>query len=265
MNLKRLLSGTLLARPRPWCLQSRYRSSETGLMKVLVAGATGGCRRLVVRRLSDLCIATQILTRDARRAALLGPVEVVEGNALSLEDCRRAIDGCDAVICTLGDRWVPADGRIVDGEGVINLAKAAEQAGVRRFILVSSLGVGDSWSPFFVRWLFWLLRVMPIVRKKGRSEAYLRSSGLQWTILRPGFLSNLRMRGEPTLLPVTGRAPGSTTRQAVADVAVRCLQSENAIGQAFTVVDHLMRWFTWRGKPIHLDVPWAAWLRPVPS
>jgi uncharacterized protein YbjT (DUF2867 family) len=230
-------------------------------MKVLVAGATGGCGRLVVRRLSELGIATQVLTRDARRAASVGPVEVVEGNALSPEDCRRAIEGCQAVICTLGDRWVPADGRIVDGDGIINLAKAAEVAGARRFVLVSSLGAGDSWMPFFVRWLFWVLRVMPIMQEKTRSEAYVRSSGLQWTILRPGFLTNFRMRGEPVLLPVTGRAPGLTTRQAVADVAVRCLQSENAIDQAFTVVDHLMRWAIWRGKPIHLDAPWAAWPR----
>jgi uncharacterized protein YbjT (DUF2867 family) len=230
-------------------------------MKILVAGATGGCGRLVVRRLSQLCIATQVLTRDARRAISLGPVEVVEGTALSLEDCGRAAEGCQAVICTLGDRWVPPDGRIVDGEGIINLAKTAERAGVRRFILVSSLGVGDSWSPFFVRWFFRLLRAMPIFREKGRSEEYVRSSGLQWTILRPGFLTNFRMHAEPVLLSVTGRAPGLTTRQAVADVAVRCLQSENAIGQAFTVVDHLMRWAIWRGKRIHLDVRWAAWPR----
>jgi uncharacterized protein YbjT (DUF2867 family) len=228
-------------------------------MKVLVAGATGGCGHLVVRRLSDLGMATQVLTRDAHRAASLGPVEVIEGNALSPDDCRRALAGCQAVICTLGDRWVPPDGHIVDGEGVINLAKATQRAGVRRFILVSSLGIGDSWAPFFVRWFFRLLGVMPIFREKGRSEAYVRSSGLQWTILRPGFLTNFRMRGAPVLLPVTGRAPGLPTRQAVADVAVRSLQSEIAIGQAFTVVDHLMRWAIWRGKPINLDVPWAAW------
>jgi uncharacterized protein YbjT (DUF2867 family) len=112
-----------------------------------------------------------------------------------------------------------------------------------------------------VRWLFRLLGVMPIIQEKARSEGYVRSSGLQWTILRPGFLTNFCMRGQPVLLPVTGRAPGLTTRQAVGDVAVRCLQSEDAIGQAFTVVNHLMRWAIWRGKPIHLDVPWAAWPR----
>ena len=232
-------------------------------MKILVAGATGGCGRLVVRRLNELGIATQVLTRDARRAALLGPVAVVEGNALSPEDCRRAIEGCEAVICTLGDRWMPADGRIVDGNGVINLARAAEQSGARRFILVSTLGLGDSWMPFFADWLLRLLGVMPIFKAKARSEAYVRSSALQWTILRPGFLSNFRMRAEPVLLPPSGRAPGFTTRQAVADVAVRCLQSHSAIGQAFTVVDHLVRWAIWRGKPIPLDVPWAAWPRQV--
>jgi uncharacterized protein YbjT (DUF2867 family) len=63
-------------------------------MKTLVAGATGGCGRLVVCRLADLGISARVLTRDARRAAPLGPVEVVEGNALSTEDCRRAIEGC---------------------------------------------------------------------------------------------------------------------------------------------------------------------------
>jgi hypothetical protein len=74
-------------------------------------------------------------------------------------------------------------------------------------------------------------------------------------------LTNFCMRGEPVLLPVPGRAPGLTTRQAVADVAIRCLQSANAIDRAFTVVDHLMRWAIWRGKPIHLDVPWEEWHR----
>jgi len=52
-------------------------------MKVLVAGGTGGCGRLVVRRLSELGTAARVLTRDARRAASLGSVEVLEGNALS--------------------------------------------------------------------------------------------------------------------------------------------------------------------------------------
>src|SRR5215470_7468934 len=56
----------------------------------------------------DKRIAAQILTRDARQTTSLGPVEVVESNALSPEDCRCARDRCQAVICTLEDCWVPA-------------------------------------------------------------------------------------------------------------------------------------------------------------
>lgn len=225
-------------------------------MKVLVAGATGGCGRLIVRRLTDLGISTRVFTRDARRAGALGDVEVVEGNALSADDCRRAVEGCHAVICALGERWVPRDHRIVDGDGVINLAEAACRAGARRFILVSGSII---WAPFFIRWFFHALRVMPIAEEKVRSEAFIRSSELAWTILWPGFLSNSRVRAEPLLLPESGRAPGLTSKQAVADVAVRCLNSENAIGQVFIVVDRSVRWGIWRGKPVHLDVPWTEW------
>lgn len=231
-------------------------------MKVLVAGATGGCGRLVVLRLAALGFDARVLTRDARRAESLGQVDVIEGNALSPEDCGRATEGCQAVICTLGDRWVPRDGRIVDGDGIINLARAAELAGARRFILVSGAG---AWAPFFVHWLFLLLRVMPIIREKVRSEAYMRSSGLEWTIFHPGFLTNFEMRAEPILVPPEVPVPGLTSRQAVADVAVRCLQSETAINHAYTVVDHSMRRAIWRGTPIQLDVPWAPWPRQAPS
>jgi len=232
-------------------------------VKVLVAGATGGCGRLVVRRLAELCIETRVLTRDTRRAAQFGSIDVVEGNALSPEDCSRATEGCQAVICALGDRRVPTNRRIVDGDGIINLAGSAERAGAGRFVLVSSLGVGDSWdwTPFFMRWFGRVMKVMPILREKERSEEYVRSSTLQWTILRPGFLTNLRVRAEPVLLPDTGRVPGLSSKQGVADVAVRCLQSQNAVDQVFTVVDQCARWFIWRGRPVHLDVPWIAWPR----
>lgn len=219
---------------------------------------------MIVHRLASLRVPTRVLTREASRAASLGCVEVVQGTAFSLEDCRRATESCEAVICTVGEHRVPTDGRIVDGEGVINLAVAAEQTGVDRFILVSTLGAGDSWDwlPFIVRGFFHLMGLKPILHEKARSEEYLRSSRLRWTILRPGFLTNARMRSEPVLLPPSGRVPGVTAREAVADVTVRCLRSENGVGQTFTVVDGLMRWAIWKGPPIKLDVPWASW-RPT--
>jgi uncharacterized protein YbjT (DUF2867 family) len=231
----------------------------TSLRRVLVAGGTGGTGRLAVRRLCRLRIPARILTRDRRRARGAGPVEVVQGDALVEEDCRRAVDGCAGVICAVGvpkPRW---RGPCVDGDGIINLARAAEQAGVRRFVLVSSLGVGDSmeWMPLLVKGLFRLLNVAPLLREKARSEDYVRSSGLAWTILRPGLLHGGPMRSDP-VLTVTGRVPGVSGRQAVADVAVRCLRSDKARACVLALADGWVRpWL--QGEPFHLDVPWVRW------
>jgi uncharacterized protein YbjT (DUF2867 family) len=230
------------------------------MRKVLVAGATGGCGRLIVHRLIQLGIPVRALTRDSSRAPALAANEVAVGTALAPEDCRRAVEGCDEVICTLGDHAVPADRPIVDGEGIINLAEAAVRAGATRFVVVSSLGVGDSWGtiPAFVRWWFRRAGLVPILEAKARSEEWLRASPLRWTILRPGLLTNFQMRAEPVVLPASGLAPGISTRQGVADVAVRCLDSAGTVNQVFTVVDGWLR--SWvRGTPIRLDVPWVRW------
>ena len=61
------------------------------------------------------------------------------------------------------------------------------------------------------------------------------------------------------LLPPSGRVPGITNRQAVADVVVRCLDSDRAVRQTFTVVDGWLRTALWHGGPVRLDVPWQAW------
>jgi uncharacterized protein YbjT (DUF2867 family) len=231
----------------------------TPLRRVLVAGGTGGTGRQAVRRLGLLGIPTRILTRDPRRAAGLGPVEVVQGDVLVEDNCRRAVDGCEGVISAVGMRKTHWKGPSVDGDGIINLAQAAEQAGVRHFVVVSSLGVGDSWgwAPLPVKGFFRLINATAVLREKARSEEFVRSSGLAWTILRPGFLHGFRMRSDP-VLTVTGQAPGVCGRQAVADVAVRCLGTDNGRGRTLVIADGwTRRWL--RGEPFQLDVPWAPW------
>jgi uncharacterized protein YbjT (DUF2867 family) len=175
------------------------------------------------------------------------------------EDCRRAVDGCQSVICAVGVHSTRWQGQCVDGDGIINLARAAEQSGVRHFILVSSLGVGDSmeWMPIFVKAIFRLFNMAPLLCEKARSEAYVRASGLAWTILRPGLLHGGQMRSDP-VLTVTGRVPGITGRQAVADVAVRCLLSDKAHACILVIADGWLRpWL--QGEPYQLNVPWTRW------
>ena len=229
--------------------------------KALVAGATGGTGVRTLARLRQMGVGVRVFTRDRNRASRFQDTEVVEGNALVKSDCSRAIEGCDAVVCSIGERWTPKGRPIVDGDGIINLADAAAAAGARRFVLVSSLGVGETWAwlPFFVKWIFQLLGVVPILKEKERSETHLKSLQLDWTILRPAMLTNLQMGAEPFVVK-DGRAGGTTTRHAVADVAVRCLGSPNSIGTVLTVVDRCMR-FTLSGPgSFQLDMAWERWL-----
>lgn len=228
--------------------------------KVLIAGATRGVGVHVVRRLRQLDVACRVLARDRGRAEGLGDVEIVEGDAFDEAACKRAAEGCDAVICTIGERKVPKDRPIVDGDGIINLADAAMAAGARRFVLVSTLGSGESWNwlPFFVKGFFHAMRVLPILAEKTRSDAHVRGINLDWTILWPAYLTNRPLRAAP-LLTADGRAGGMTSRQATADVAVRCLASPNAIGKTIVVVDSAMRFTLSRGGPFALDAPWEAW------
>ncbi len=230
--------------------------------RVLIAGATGRVGACVVARLQQIGVGCRVLVRDKAQAAKLGNVEVVEGNALSVSDCRAAVEGCDAVVCTLGEYKIPNDRPLVDGAGVVNVADAAMAVGLRRFVLVSSLGSGDSWDwlPFPVKAYFYVLRARPILEAKTRSDAHVRSLDLDWTILWPAYLTNRPMQAEP-ILTSEGRAGGTSSRQAVADTAVRCLASPGAVGQTITVVDSFMR-FTFRGgSRIELDTPWEAWTK----
>ncbi len=224
-------------------------------MRVLVAGASRGVGLLACQRLVDLGHGVRGLSRSA------GPgiqgVEWQAGDLLDPATCASAVMGCEAVVCAAGERRVPEGREIVDGPGIVQLIDAARDAGVRRFVLVSSLGVGGSWHsvPFPVRWFFKASGSLPILEAKAVSEERLRESGISWTILHPGFLTNHRMRAEPFCRE--GIVPGLTTRQAVADVAVRSLQSRTAEERCLAVCN---RWLGWMAGPeCSLEVDWAGW------
>ncbi|MGA8331355.1 MAG: SDR family oxidoreductase, partial [Mycobacterium sp.] len=99
--------------------------------------------------------------------------------------------GHDAVVFSAGaGGGDPARTYAVDRDAAIRVIDAAEQAGVRRFVMVSYFGAGPDHGvppddPFF-----------PYAESKAAADAHLRGSGLDWTVLGPSWL---------TFEPATGR------------------------------------------------------------
>ncbi len=141
-----------------------------------------------------------------------------------------AFAGCDAVVFAAGGG---PDGNIerkrtVDLGGSLASIEAAAMAGVERFVQISVIGAdqpprtdrGDVWTAY--------------VEAKRDADAALRESGLDWTIIRPGSLTDDEGTGLVTLGDTVER--GQIPRADVAAVVVAVLDDPRSIGRQWDVV-----------------------------
>lgn len=247
-----------LSRPLLPSADSRFEG-----FKVLVAGSTGGVGRAVVRQLSEQGVPCRAMVRDGLRASQMLPsssegVEIVEGNVYNYRDCVRAMEGCNAVICCTGPkkRLDPFEPYKVDYEGNANLVAAAKSVGMKKFVLVTSIGCDDILFPLNALWgvLFW----------KKQGELALQRSGIDYTILRPGGLVTEPSagRGEGGLIvgpPDTfglppRRTPGSVLRTAIAEGCIAALVEPDASCKVLEVIQ----------KKEEPNLPWAQLFASIP-
>ncbi len=143
---------------------------------ILLTGGTGTVGRELVRLLQDSGQPHRVLTRSlesARRLEEAGSPAVV-GDVRHSADLAAAVSGCDIIISAMTG-FGPSSGAspaIVDRDGNLNLIRAAQGAGVERFVLFSVRGAGPE-------------HPLELNRMKFSAEQALRDSELGWTILRP--------------------------------------------------------------------------------
>jgi uncharacterized protein YbjT (DUF2867 family) len=146
-------------------------------------------------------------------------------------DFAAAFADCDAVVFAAGGG---PDGnverkRTVDLEGSLKSIEGARQAGIQRFVQISAIGVddplppdtGDVWRAY--------------VEAKRDADAALRESGLAWTILRPGRLTDDPPTGRVALGPDVAR--GEVTRADVAAVVAVVLDTPDSAGRQWNLVN----------------------------
>lgn len=166
-------------------------------MRVLIVGASGGTgRELVVQALEQGHRVTAFVRSPDRLRFHHERLALARGDVLDYASVERAVGGHDAVLSALGHkRWFYPN-RILS-EGTRHLVRAMEQQGVRRLVCETALGVGDSRGR---AGLYYTLFVAPLIlpfyfRDKERQESIIRTSSLDWTIVRPGMLTYGPRRG----------------------------------------------------------------------
>ncbi|MGK7957845.1 MAG: NAD(P)H-binding protein, partial [Crocosphaera sp.] len=129
----------------------------------------------------------------------------------------KAMTGCTVLLCATGARpsLDPSGPYQVDYDGTKNLVNVAKEQGIEQFVLVSSLCVSRFFHPLN---LFWL-----VLYWKKQAETYLESSGLKYTIVRPGGLKN-EDNSNPILVSSADTLfEGSIPRKKVAQICVDSL------------------------------------------
>ncbi|MBM3512939.1 MAG: SDR family oxidoreductase, partial [Alphaproteobacteria bacterium] len=153
---------------------------ETGLETVKALVAKGEAVTVMVRPVSNT---------EALKA--LGPkVTLVVGDALNADEVKKAFASGKfrAAVSSLGG----ARGeKRPDWEGNRNVTEAAKAAGIKRLVQVSAIGVGDSVVAVSEETIKFL---GPVYAEKIKAEDHLKASGLEYTIIRPGGLTD----GPPT-------------------------------------------------------------------
>lgn len=193
-------------------------------MRLLIVGASGGCGRWLTTLAHRRGHQVTVLVRPGAQLDLPADVRVVRGSALEPRDLDEALSGCDAVASCLGLRWTgwhpwsgvagPAD---LTANAASVLVPAMQRAGVRRLVVISAAGVGDSVSRLSPAWR-WMVGSGNLAVAYGdmaRMEDVLAASSLDWLAVRPVALLNGPPRGAAR--PVTRVHAWSTVRRS--DVA----------------------------------------------
>lgn len=206
-------------------------------MTILVTGAAGCLGNQTVKRLVADGRSVRALVRHKAKAALrlrgvADRVEIVEGDVTRPTSLAPAMDGVDSVIHYVaiamekGGQTYEA----VNYQGTVNVLKAAQSAGVKRFINMSQNGARSDLPYRFLA-------------SKGRAQEAVAASDLQWTALRPSAIFGPQdeffntfarlLKVTPLVFPLIGGGVAEFQPVSVDDVVeavIRCLDDERTVG-----------------------------------
>jgi uncharacterized protein YbjT (DUF2867 family) len=199
-------------------------------MDVLVAGGHGKVAMRLLRLLAAEGHRARGLIRNSGQAAdleALGAVAIL-GDLEAEASLAEYVQGADALVFAAGAG--PGSGperkRTVDLGGAVKLVDAALAVGVQRYVMISSIGADRPHAASG--------GMRPYLEAKAEADRYLMASGLEYTIVRPGSLTDDPGIGRVRVSTGLG-GRGDIPRDDVAAVIAQVLDAPNTIGVTFEV------------------------------
>jgi len=204
-------------------------------MRLAIFGATGGTGLELTRQTLEHGHSVRVLVRNPNRMTLVNAnMRVVLGDVLDRESVTKTLLGSDAALSCLGQRTLLRNTHAVSA-GIRNIMDVMQQHGLRRLVVESAFGAGESLAHAtpLERFVFATLIRMPY-QDKNIMEPAVKASALEWTLLRPVRLTNGPLTRRYT---ITSQRPpgGSVSRADVAAAMLRAVEEQLWVGEAVAI------------------------------
>jgi uncharacterized protein YbjT (DUF2867 family) len=198
-------------------------------MRVTVIGGSGRTGKLVVEKLLAGRHAVVATIRNPRHMAELvklgAEVQLVDLDKSGFDVIVNAMEGSDAVVFAAGS--AAGESSELDRKGTLRTVRAAEKAGVPRYVSISSIGASTGLSTRSMN-----AEMKDYYRQKRAAARHIIGSSLEWTILEPGELTDGGGTGK-VLLSQQAIDEESIPREDVAAVTVALLEEPRTVGKVF--------------------------------
>lgn len=208
----------------------------------LLLGASGRTGGHIVEYALGRHHTLTALARDPAKLAPRAGLTVVQGTPVNRADVDDAIEGAEAVIVALNSTrrsdtpWAkPVSPPRLMADSVANATAAMSARGIRRIVVLSAFGVGDSLAgaALPLRWMFTRTNLKYTYADHNLLDAEIRATDTDWTLLRPAALNNKANAGAITVTDIHGPKPAfSISRAAVAHFAVDVVDAGTHIREA---------------------------------
>lgn len=209
-------------------------------MKVTIFGASGKTGTLVAQQAAAAGHTVTAFVHhrdDFKQAESSASIHIAEGDALDLLAVSQALTGQDAVIDCIGGA-TPYKHTDLESSAARTILAAMQHGGVKRLIVISMMGIGDSreQAPFWYEHLLMPTFLRGSTPDKEAMEAEVRNSGVDFVLVRPPILSDSPATGQFHVIDqhTTGH---KITRADLASFLVEQLSSDTYLNKAVTVVN----------------------------